>query len=512
MGYNAARTIVETGNHALVDNVLGSGVSSVATTLNRITMTADALMGSLQGALDGILMFNSTGNIVFFNEACVRLTGYSVSEAMAVENPCCKLFQCQDEQGRPLGESLCSGNHLFEGRIGTGRQRVVMKRKDSRAVWVEVVFAPLKDGQGRTQLVMGILRDISETKQREDEIQQSADTIRRQLQQYQVELSARYGSGQIVASSEAMHVAFDRAHAASQSEIPVLIDGEAGTGKTTLAKMIHYHSARQRQPFITGTCSAIEPDALETILFGTSSHSRVSRAGWIQAAAGGTLFLQHVEALPVALQLQLAQVLRSRQGPVIPHEQGHVDFRLIASARQVTDVALKDGALRPELFHATDAIHISMPPLRHRTEDIPLLVQHFLDRCNRMGSRQATHIAPRTWSLLMAYDWPGNIRELQHAIESAYALGTGETLQAEDLPGPVRGQELALPGVDDAGLATSLDEILEHAERRAILAALRRARGRRNLAAKLMGISRSRLYRRMEALNIVPSINGQLHG
>jgi DNA-binding NtrC family response regulator len=309
-----------------------------------------------------------------------------------------------------------------------------------------------------------------------------------------------------------MHVAFDRAHAASQSEIPVLIDGEAGTGKTTLAKMIHYHSARQRQPFITGTCSAIEPDALETILFGTSSHSRVSRAGWIQAAAGGTLFLQHVEALPVALQLQLAQVLRSRQGPVIPHEQGHVDFRLIASARQVTDVALKDGALRPELFHATDAIHISMPPLRHRTEDIPLLVQHFLDRCNRMGSRQATHIAPRTWSLLMAYDWPGNIRELQHAIESAYALGTGETLQAEDLPGPVRGQELALPGVDDAGLATSLDEILEHAERRAILAALRRARGRRNLAAKLMGISRSRLYRRMEALNIVPSINGQLHG
>lgn len=481
----------------------------MAVMLNSRLLNPDMLMDSLEDAMDGVLMINSVGNIVFFSKACERLTAYSCAEAMAVKDPCCKLFQCEDEQGRSLGESLCSGNHLFEGRIGGGRQRVIIKRKDGYRIWVEVVFAPLKDGQGHTQLVVGILRDISEIKQREDEIQQSAETIRKQLQQYQAELSTKYGVGQIVASSEAMHAALDRTHAASQSDLPVVIDGEAGTGKTTLAKMIHYHSARQSQPFITGTCSAIEPDALEAVLFGVSSHSRGSRKGWVHEAAGGTLLLQHIETLPASLQLQLAQVLQGHQPSAGEGEEKHLNFRLIASARQHANQAVRDGTFRPELLHAINAIHISVPPLRHRTEDIPLLVQHFIDRCNRMGTRQVKHIAARTWSLLMAYDWPGNTRELQHAIESAYALGSGDTLLAEDLPSAVRGEELAPPSLDDTILATNLDEILEHAERRAILAALRRAHGRRNFAAKIMGISRSRLYRRMEALNIVPSAGRQ---
>lgn len=473
--------------------------------LANVRLTPEALMDSLSEAVDGVMILNNARNVIFYNKACERMLGYTRDEVLGEGTFCHQLFQCQDEQGRPLTGKSCVGSQIFDGHINSARQRVLLKRKDSRRTWAEVVFTPLKDAAGHLELVLAVLRDINQAKHREDEIRESAESIRKQLQQYQVELTQKYGFEQIVASSEPMQMALDKARAACQSDLPVLISGEQGTGKTTLAKMIHYHGGRQNQPFVTGSCSAIEPGALEQTLFG-SAGARGGQVGWVNEAAGGTLFLQDVEALPPRLQLMLAQAIQNRSSGAVQEngEKKLPDFRLIASTRHSADMAMYDGALRPELLYAINVIHVNLPALRERTEDIPLLVQHFIDRCNRMGQRQVKHIAPRAWSLLLAYDWPGNVRELQHAVESTYALGKGDTLRAEDLPGTIRGEELALPGIDETIPATSLDEILEHAERRAILAALRRARGRRNLAAKLMGISRSRLYRRMEALNIVP--------
>lgn len=478
----------------------------VTTMLNTVRLTPEALMDSLQDALDGIIILNNNRNVIFYNKACERMLGYTREEISGESTFCYQLFQCQDEQGRPLTGKNCIGSQVFEGQIGSARQRVLLKRKDGRRTWADVVFNPLKDSSGRLEMVMAVMRDISSVKHREDEIRESAEAIRKQLQQYQAELTQKYGFDQIVASSDVMQVALDKARAACQSDLPVLIAGEPGTGKATLAKMIHFHSPRQGQPFITGSCSAIEPNALEQTLFGSAGHARGGPMGWVNEAAGGTLYLQDIETLPARLQLLLAQAIQNRAPGATSDgaERRLPDFRLIASTRHSADMAMYDGSLRPELLYAINVIHVSLPSLRERTEDIPLLVQHFIDRCNRMGQRQIKHIAPRAWSLLLAYDWPGNVRELQHAVESTYALGKGDTLRAEDLPGTIRGEELALPGIDETIPATSLDEILEHAERRAILAALRRARGRRNLAAKLMGISRSRLYRRMEALNIVP--------
>jgi arginine utilization regulatory protein len=472
--------------------------------LTNLRLTPEALMDSLSEALDGVMILNSNRNVIFYNKAAERMLGYGRDEVTGEATFCYQLFQCQDEQGRPLTGKSCVGSQIFDGSVNGARQRVLLKRKDGRRTWAEVVFTPLKDSAGKLELVLAVMRDINSAKHREDEIRESAEVIRKQLQQYQAELTQKYGFDQIVASSESMQAALDKARAACQSDLPMLIAGEAGTGKTTVAKMVHYHGARQNQPFITGSCSAIEPSALETTLFGSSSHARGAPAGWLNEAAGGTLYLQDVDTLPARLQLMLAQAIQNRTNAADNGEKKMPDVRIVASTRHGTDMAMYDGALRPELLYAINVIHVSLPPLRERTEDIPLLVQHFIDRCNRMGARQVKHIAPRAWSLLLAYDWPGNVRELQHAVESTYALGKGDTLRAEDLPGTIRGEELALPGIDETIPATSLDEILEHAERRAILAALRRARGRRNLAAKLMGISRSRLYRRMEALNIVP--------
>ncbi len=477
-------------------------VTSLLTTLR---LTADALMDSLSDALDGVMILNNNRHVIFYNKACERMLGYARDEVMNESTVCYQLFQCQDEQGRPMTGKNCVGSQIFEGTTNGARQRVLLKRKDGRRTWAEVVFTPLKDANGKLEMVLAVMRDINQVKHREEEIRESAEVIRKQLQQYQAELTQKYGFDQIVASSEAMQTALEKARAACQSDLPMLVAGETGTGKTTVAKMVHYHSARQSQPFITGSCSAIEAAALEATLFGSSSHARGATAGWLSEAAGGTLYLQDVEALPARLQLMLAQAIQSRTSATADNGDKRLpDVRIIASTRHGADMAMYDGALRPELLYAINVIHVNLPPLRERTEDIPLLVQHFIDRCNRMGARQIKHIAPRAWSLMLAYDWPGNVRELQHAVESTYAMGKGDTLRAEDLPGTIRGEELALPGIDETIPATSLDEILEHAERRAILAALRRARGRRNLAAKLMGISRSRLYRRMEALSIVP--------
>jgi len=481
-----------------------------ATTLSDIRLSPDALMAALDEALDGVFIVNRKRKIVFFNKACERMTGYSRQDMLGDEASCQQLLQCQDEYGRSLGGKLCPGAQLMEGNLTSTRHRVLLKRKDGRRIWVEAVYAPIKDPSGQVELVLGVMRDINQVKRREDEIRQSAEAIRKQLQQYQAEMVQKYGFEQVVASSEAMQQALEKARAACQCELPVLIAGEPGTGKTTLAKIIHYHSARQAQPFVIGSCSAVESSALEQTLFGSASPTRGAPTGWIQAATGGTLYLQDVDALPTAMQVALAQAVQNQAiTPADSTEAKPVDFRLIASTKHNAELALADGHLRPELFYVINVINIEVPALRERTEDIPLLVQHFIDRCNRLGNRQVEHIAPRAWSLLLAYDWPGNVRELQHAVESAYALGKGDTLLADDLPATIRGEELALPGIDETIPATSLDEILEHTERRAILAALRRARGRRNVAAKLMGISRSRLYRRMEALGVVPPKNRQ---
>jgi PAS domain S-box-containing protein len=473
--------------------------------LTNLQLTPEALMDTLTESLDGVMILNRNRNVLFYNKACERMLGYTRQEVSSESTCCYQLFECQDEQGRPLSGKNCISSQIFDGDVGGARQRVLLRHKDGRRTWAEVVFTPLKDATGKLELVVAVMRDINQVKQRENETRESAEAIRKQLQHYQAELAQKYGFDQIVASMDSMRASLDKARAACQSDLPVLIAGEAGTGKTTFAKMIHYHSARQSQPFVTGSCSAIEPGALETPLFGSPNQARGTPAGWVNEAAGGTLYLQDLESLPARLQLMLAQAIQNRAAGTVQNcEKTLPDLRLIASTRHSADMAMYDGALRPELLYAINVIHISLPPLRERTEDIPLLVQHFLDRCNRMGARQVKHIAPRAWSLLLAYDWPGNVRELQHAVESTYAIGKGDTLRAEDLPGTIRGEELALPGIDETIPATSLDEILEHAERRAILAALRRARGRRNLAAKLMNISRSRLYRRMEALTIVP--------
>jgi len=476
----------------------------MATTIANTHLSSETLMTCLEEALDGIFILDTNRQIVFFNKSCEQITGYDRSEVLGSHCTCQQLLQCEDEQGRSLVGRLCPGLQVFEGRAPKARHRVLIRRKDGRKVWIEATYTPIKDLEGRVVLVLAVMRDITQTKRREDEIRESAEAVRKQLQQYQAELAAKYGFDQLVGRTDAVQKALDKARTACQSDLPVLITGEPGTGKATLAKLIHYHSARQNGPLVIGSCSAIEPQAIEATLFGTSN-GRKSTVGWLQSANGGTLYLQDIDALPAALQLNLAQLLQSRSLPQPSGAQSdRPDIRLIASTRSNADIALSNGRLKPELYYAISVIRIDLPPLRERTEDIPLLVQFFVERCNRTGPRQIKHISPRAWSVMLSYEWPGNIRELQHAIESAYANGKGDILRAEDLPPTVKGEQLAIPGIDEAVAATSLDEILEQAERRAILAALRRAKGRRSLAARMMGISRSRLYRRMEALGITP--------
>ncbi len=334
--------------------------------LPNVRLTPEALMDSLQDALDGVMILNSSRNVIFYNKACERMLGYTREEVIGASTFCYQLFQCQDEQGRPLTGRNCIGSQVFEGQVGSARQRVLLKHKDGRRSWAEVVFTPLKDASGRLEMVLAVMRDITSVKHREDEIRESAEAIRKQLQQYQVELTAKYGFDQIVASSEQMQAGLDKARAACQSDLPVLIAGEPGTGRTTLAKMIHFHGPRQSQPFVTGSCSAIEPNAMEQTLFGSSSHARGSVAGWINEAAGGTLFLQDIDALPARLQLMLAQAIQNRAQDNNPDvsERTLPDVRLIASTRHSADMAMYDGSLRPELLYAINVIHIALPALR----------------------------------------------------------------------------------------------------------------------------------------------------
>ena len=318
----------------------------------------------------------------------------------------------------------------------------------------------------------------------------------------------RYGFSTIVSRSPKMEPVFAGIRAAGQSNSPVLISGESGTGKEIVARTIHYNGLQKDGPFVPVNCSALTPDLVEAELFGhlpgAFAGAKSDYAGLFRAAEGGTIFLDEIPAMPTEVQAKLSRVLQDhRVRPVGSTRETPVHVRVIATSDLSPADAVAAGTLRKNLFYHLTTISIEVPPLRERKEDIPVLVEHFIGQHNRRGLRQIEAVAPDAWTRRLGYDWPGNVRELNGAVESAIAMGTTKELCAADLPSPVRDDTIELHnGVEQPDLP--LDDVLASVERQAILTALRRAGGQRSQAARAMSISRSRLYRRMEALGIHP--------
>jgi DNA-binding NtrC family response regulator len=310
------------------------------------------------------------------------------------------------------------------------------------------------------------------------------------------QLRSRPGFGSFVGISPRMQRVYKLIQKVALHTYPVLILGESGTGKELVARSIHFSGPRRNKTFAPVDCSALVPTLIESELFGyvkgAFTGAQHSKQGLLEAAGDGTLFLDEIGDLPIDLQAKLLRALQEHEvKPVGSNERVGIRARVIAATNRDLEAAIRTGGFRQDLFFRLNVVQIKLPPLRERKADIPLLVNTFLEKfCD--PARPVHTISDDAMRRIMAYDWPGNIRELENAVERAVALGSGPILHVGDLPSN-------LQFTSNERLPES-DELvpLEALERRAIFRALRETSGDKLAAARLLGIGKTTLYRKLK--------------
>ena len=316
------------------------------------------------------------------------------------------------------------------------------------------------------------------------------------------QLRSRPGFGGLIGVSPKMQRVYKLIEKVAQHTYPVLILGESGTGKELVARSIHFSGPRSNKPFSPVDCSALVPTLIESELFGyvkgAFTGAQHSKQGLFEAAGEGTLFLDEIGDLSVDLQAKLLRALQEHEvKPVGSNERVGSRARVIAATNRDLEAAIRTGSFRQDLYFRLNVVQIKLPPLRDRRTDIPLLVNAFLEKfCD--PARPIHTISEDAMRRIMAYDWPGNIRELENAIERAVALGTGPILHVGDLPSSLQYASVEkLPENDEL-------VPLEALERRAILRALRETAGDKMAAARLLGIGKTTLYRKLKQYESEP--------
>lgn len=313
-------------------------------------------------------------------------------------------------------------------------------------------------------------------------------------------LRQKYKFQNLVGATPEMLGIFQLIEKVSKNRSTVLIQGESGTGKELIARAIHFNGPWANKPFMPVDCSAINPNLVESELFGHEKGSFTgavyAKKGLFRLAEGGTVFLDEISELPREVQSKLLRALQERVvKPVGGTSYIPVDVRVIAATNENLEKAVRSGRFREDLFYRLNVVQINVPPLRERKDDIPLLVVHFIEKYREKHPESSIRrVAPEVLKLFRAYSWPGNVRELENVIERAFALGGGETIQPSDLPeylfhqvGQVLREFTSFP------LRT-----LEEMEREAIDRTLRATHGDKNQTARILGIDRSTLYRKIK--------------
>lgn len=324
------------------------------------------------------------------------------------------------------------------------------------------------------------------------------------------QVEARYGLESLIGNSPAMNEVFDVIRQVAPSRATVLIQGESGTGKELVAHALHNLSGRPKQKFVPVHCAALSPQLLESELFG---HERGAftgaierRIGRFEQANGGTLFLDEIGEIDSNLQVKLLRVLgedRSfeRVGGNVPIK---TDVRLLAATNKNLEKMVAEGKFRDDLFYRLNVVQITIPPLRERKEDLPLLVSSFLKQFAKENAKPLRELTSEASDAILAYDWPGNVRELRTTLEHGVVMATGPKIGLRDFPHSLRQSEGIKP---KKGTPAPLESYLNlhESEHRLIMRALDESKGNRTEAAKRLGISRRTLHRRLKELNITSS-------
>jgi DNA-binding NtrC family response regulator len=343
-------------------------------------------------------------------------------------------------------------------------------------------------------------------------------SLRREVRRLRNEHREIHGSVQLIGRSRPMLDVIELVEKICASQATtVLLEGDSGTGKNVVAKAIHYGSPRADRPFVTITCSALTETLLESELFGHErgafTDAKTQKKGLLEVADGGTAFLDEIGEMGMAMQAKLLRFLEDKTFKRVGGTRDiEVEVRIVAATNRDLQEAVREGKFREDLYYRLKVIPIRLPTLRERREDVPLLVQHFLDHFNQEFRKNTRRIEPDAMERLKAYDWPGNIRELKNFLERVMILESKESIELQDLPRTIResdGKSLLTDGESAEPDRSSIplgSMTLEEMEREAIVQALEKVSQNQVRAAKLLGISRDTLRYRMKKFGLLEGV------
>lgn len=424
----------------------------------------------------GIFTINAEGLITSFNQMAELLTGYGRDEVIG--QPCHEVFRAN------ICELECPLKRSIETRERSEAVEVTVIRKDGKRLPIAISTAALVDADGRVLGGVEMFRDLS-----------AVTELRKRL-------LGSYVFEDIVSKSPSMQKIFELVPLVANSQSNVLIEGESGTGKELVAHAIHNLSSRRHKPFMAINCGALPDQLLESELFGYKrgafTDAKKDKPGRFAAAEGGTILLDEVGDLSPAMQVKLLRVLETKEyTPLGTNHSVRANVRVVACTNKNMEREVKKKRFRSDLYFRLNVVRIYLPPMSERREDIPLLVNHFIERFNALQERRMQRCSERVLAVLMGYPFPGNVRELENAIEHAFVVCIGDTIQLEDLPSHIIKAVTASKTGSDARMLP-----LDNAEAEAIRATLSKHFGNRQRTAAELGISRNTLWRKMKRYGI----------
>ena len=436
----------------------------------------------IDSAQEGFIIVNPAGRLVAVNQATILMTGYQENELIGKT---CKIFNCSGcfIKGEGKGENWCG---LFSKGIMKDK-KCLITTKDNRSVTVLKSASVLYDDDGTIIGAIETLKDITENIKCKNEL-----TSLKKL------YHLNDGFYSLIGKTPVMQSMFELIENVASSEIPVMILGASGTGKELVARAVHEAGSRNSKPFIKVNCPALNQNLLESELFGhvkgAYTGADKNRIGRFEAAHGGTIFLDEIGDIHMSTQVKLLRVLEEKKIEKVGDNRSiSVDVRIITATNKDLEDLIEKKKFREDLFFRINIFPITCPSMEQRTEDIPLIIQHFVNINSRKTGKKILGLTPEAMKFMMEYPWPGNVRELRNVMEYAFVLCHGSSIGAKHLPQKIIQEKIKKE--------SSRNPALEN-ERNKLLSTLKQTNGNQSQAASILGVSRVTIWKRIKKHSI----------
>ena len=431
----------------------------------------------LNSVNEGVFTVDENMVITYFNKAAEKITG--ISQEKAIGQFCFEVMRA----------NICEKNCALKCSLQTGKnvidKRVNVLRDDGKELFVSINTSLLKDEKGNFIGGVETFRDLT------------------QLEELKKEIKKSYTFEDIISKNHLMLQVFDTLPIISQSDSTVLIEGASGSGKELFARAVHSLSSRKKGPFIAINCGALPETLLESELFGyvkgAFTDAKKDKPGRFALAKGGSIFLDEVESLPLSTQVKLLRVLQEKEfEPLGATSSTKADVRVIAATKENLVKLIKKETFRDDLYYRLNVVKIELPPLLKRREDIPLLISHFIDKFKIKMGKSIEDVSKDVLNILMEYDYPGNVRELENIIEHSCVMCQGTRIRTAHLPPEFNPRSEKLIVDEEVSRPP-----LESFEKQLIQETLEKHNGNKLLTAEELGLHRSTLWRKMKKFDLI---------